>query len=213
MYVEQIPTGGDRNFAYLIADDTTGHAAVVDPSFAPEAIAARSKALGFVVRYILITHDHGDHTNGNDILKALTGATVISHQNSAIPTDTRVADEDVVALGSLLIRVLHTPGHTQGHVCYHVEDAVFTGDTLFVGKIGGSDLAEGARLEFDSLHKKLLALPDETRVFPGHDYGINPTSTIGDERRTNPFLLQPDLKAFIDLKRNWPEYKRIHGIA
>ena len=109
--------------------------------------------------------------------------------------------------------VLHTPGHTEDSICLYVGDAVFTGDTLFVGKIGGTDFGAQARAEYESLHQKLLVLPDTTRVFPGHHYGTAPESTIGHERRTNPFLIQPDFETFVDLKRNWTAYKKAHGIA
>ena len=109
--------------------------------------------------------------------------------------------------------ILHTPGHTEDSICIHIEDAVFTGDTLFVGKVGGTGFGSGAREEYASLHKKLLVLPDSTRVFPGHDYGTAAQSTIGRERRTNPFLLQPNFEAFVHLKQNWLSYKKEHGIA
>ena len=88
-----------------------------------------------------------------------------------------------------------------------------TGDTLFVGKVGGTDYGAGARAEYDSLHRKLMVLPDETEVWPGHDVGVAPRSTIGHEKRTNPFLRCEDFAAFVELKRNWLEYKRRHGIA
>ena len=116
-------------------------------------------------------------------------------------------------MGNLTIQIIHTPGHTDDSVCLYVGDAVFTGDTLFIGKIGGTDFGDHARQQYDSLHKKLLILPDATRVFPGHNVGVAPESTILHERETNPFLLQPDVEAFIDLKRNWLEYKKTHGIA
>jgi len=108
---------------------------------------------------------------------------------------------------------LHTPGHTPDSICLYVGDAVITGDTLFVGKVGGTDLGNGAKTEYDSLHEKLLILPDDTRVFPGHDYGTAPQSTIANERETNPFLAQPNFSAFVGLKQNWAAYKEEHGIA
>ncbi len=212
MLVEQIRTGGDRNFSDLVADETRRVCAVVDPSFAPDLVAEKAATLGFRVEYVLVTHDHFDHTNGNARLKELTGAQVVMHRMSEENCDVRVDNGDVLPLGALSITVIHTPGHTRGHACYLVEDAVFTGDTLFVGKVGGSDFAEGARQEWESLHTKLLSLPDNTRVFPGHDYGVRPFSTIGDERRSNPFLLQPDFPSFLKLKMNWAEYKKLHGI-
>ena len=109
--------------------------------------------------------------------------------------------------------ILHTPGHTEDSICLYVGDAVFTGDTLFVGKIGGTGFGRQARTEYESLHQKLMTLPDDTRVFPGHNYGAAPESTIGHERQTNPFLLQPNFEAFVHLKKNWTAYKKEHGIA
>ncbi len=89
---------------------------------------------------------------------------------------------------------------------------LITGDTLFVGKVGGTHDADSARLEYDSLRGKICSLPPETEVWPGHDYGVRPSSTIGDELRENPFLLRATFESFLDLKSNWAEYKRIHGI-
>jgi len=92
------------------------------------------------------------------------------------------------------------------------ENILLTGDTLFVGKVGGTDLGRGARAEYDSLNKKLMKLPDETKVYPGHDYGVAPSSTIGREKETNPFILCKSFEEFVDFKANWAEYKRRHGI-
>jgi glyoxylase-like metal-dependent hydrolase (beta-lactamase superfamily II) len=90
---------------------------------------------------------------------------------------------------------------------------LFTGDTLFVGKVGGTGYGDDAREEYDSLHQKLMTLPDDTVVWPGHDYGVAPQSTIGHEKETNPFILRPDFQSFVELKRNWLAYKAEHGIA
>jgi len=212
MTITQILTGGDRNFGYVLADEGSNEAALVDPSYAPERLVKCAEEAGYRVRYILVTHDHDDHTNGNARAKALTGAKVVMHRLGRGEADVRVDDGDTITLGRLSIRALHTPGHNPAHVCYYVGDAVFTGDTLFVGKVGGTDFGEQARQEYESLHGKLLLLPGETRVFPGHNYGLQSESTIAHERETNPFLLQPDFASFVDLKRNWAEYKRTHGI-
>ena len=90
---------------------------------------------------------------------------------------------------------------------------MFTGDTLFVGKVGGTDLVDGARKQFDALHSRLMRLPDSTRVLPGHDVGVRPESTILHERETNPFIVRTRFEDFVDLKRNWARYKEEHGIA
>lgn len=212
MVVKQFRTGGDRNFGYLVADDGTGRAAVIDASYDPESIYDYASAHGYQIDYVFSTHCHGDHTNGNQTMARLTGRQALLLGDREPVSGTVIADGVKLSLGNLEIRVLHTPGHTEDAICFYVGDAVFTGDTLFVGKVGGTDLGEGARAEYMSLHGKLLALPDGTRVFPGHDVGVAPESTIAHERDTNPFLLCPDLASFVDLKRNWAAYKLEHGI-
>lgn len=213
VYVKQFQTGGDRNFGYLIADESTKKAVVVDASYAPESIVEFARANGYSIQYVFSTHDHFDHTNGNAEMEALVGKEALLFGSIDPATGVAVEDNARFPLGDLEIVVLHTPGHTADAICLLVGDAVFTGDTLFVGKVGGTDLGDGARAEYESLHKKLLTLPDDTCVFPGHNVGVAPESTIAHERKTNPFLLQPDFEAFVDLKRNWAAYKKEHGIA
>lgn len=213
MFVKQFPTGGDRNFGYLVADEASGKACVIDASYAPEEIVEYARESGYEIEYVFSTHDHHDHTNGNRVVERMTGKRALLYGDTDPQTGRSVADGTQLPLGSLAITILHTPGHTPDAICVLVNGAVFTGDTLFVGKVGGTDLAEGARAEYESLHGKLMALPDETKVYPGHDVGVAPVSTVGHERATNPFLVQPDYPAFVDLKRNWAEYKREHGIA
>ncbi len=213
MFVKQFLTGGDRNFGYLVADEFSRLAVVIDPSYSPKLIYDFAKENGYEIRYIFNTHNHYDHTNGNDIIMELTGIRPLLFGDEIPDAGTPIADGLQLALGDLDIKILHTPGHTEDSMCIYIGDAVFTGDTLFVGKVGGTDFGNNARKEYNSLHDKLLTLPDSTRVFPGHDYGVAPESTILNERKTNPFLLQPDLESFIHLKRNWAEYKKIHGIA
>jgi len=213
MFVHQIPTGGDRNFAYLVGDESTRFAVVIDPSYQPNAVVRTAEEHGLKIVRAFCTHDHHDHTNGNAEFERLTGVCPLLFGDTDPETRQRVEDGAAFPLGDLAVRIIHTPGHTTDSICFHIGDAVFTGDTLFVGKVGGTDLGDGAATEYDSLHNKLLTLPDETRVFPGHDVGVAPESTIGHERETNPFLLRPDLESFVDLKRNWAAYKEEHGIA
>ncbi len=213
MIVRQILTGGDRNFAYLVGDPTSGVAAVIDPSYAPRKPVDAASEAGLTIARAFCTHGHHDHTNGNDRFETLTGVRPLLFGDTDPETGREVADGAVFPLGDLEVRVLHTPGHSPDSICLLVSDAVFTGDTLFVGKVGGTDLGDGAASQYRSLHEKLLQLPPATRVFPGHDVGASPQSTIGHERETNPFLLRPDLAAFVDLKRHWAEYKKEHGIA
>jgi glyoxylase-like metal-dependent hydrolase (beta-lactamase superfamily II) len=213
MYVKQFLTGGDRNYGYLVADEFSNKAIIIDPSYSPKDILDFANKNDYKIEYIFNTHDHYDHTNGNRTIKKLTGIQPLMYDDIEPKSGKRISDGVTFELGNLEIKIIHTPGHTEDSICIYVGDAVFTGDTLFVGKVGGTGLGADARTEYNSLHKKLLLLPDVTRVFPGHNYGVAPESTILNEKKTNPFLLQPDLDAFIDLKRNWAEYKRIHGIA
>jgi len=213
MFIEQVPVGGDRNFEYLVADEEEKKAIVIDPSFSPERLVELARTKSYEILYVFNTHNHSDHTNGNAVIERLTNHHALLYGSADLLTGLRVVDGAVFPLGKLEARIIHTPGHTPDSICILVGDAVFTGDTLFVGKVGGTDFADGAQTEYASLHEKLLALPDATRVFPGHEYGIAPTSTIGNERRTNPFLLQPDFESFVHLKQNWLSYKKEHGIA
>jgi hydroxyacylglutathione hydrolase len=210
MIFEQIRAGGDRNFAYLIGNAETHRAAVVDPAYSPELVLERAAAHELSVRFLINTHSHFDHASGNEY--------VLSHTDATLVTNETKADGDELVLGSLTLRIIHTPGHTGDSICVltaepGIPGKLVTGDTLFVGKVGGTDFGSGARAEYESLHKKLLVLPPETEVWPGHDYGIAPSSTIGHEIETNPFLLREDFAAFVNLKRNWLEYKEEHGIA
>jgi len=209
MIFEQIRTGGDRNFAYLIGDEETKRAALVDPSNSPDACVDHAESRGLTVVYVINTHGHYDHTDGNQTACRRTGAKVVGYGRRA---EVSVGDGDRLGLGKLSLEILHTPGHTDDCICILAEGYLVTGDTLFVGKVGGTDFSSGAQQEFESL-KKLMQLPDDTSIWPGHDYGVAPTSTIGHEKETNPFIQRlGDFDDFVDLKRNWAEYKRKHGI-
>lgn len=211
MVFEQIPIGGDRNFAYLIGDEESGKAAVVDPAFNPQRALERVNAHNLTVVFLINTHAHYDHAGGNDLILSRTGAQLLAGGHGGVP------DNHKVVLGQVELSFIHTPGHTQDSICVLVTEPgsagkLVTGDTLFVGKIGGTGFGDDARAEYDSLHEKLMILPDKTEVWPGHDYGVAPSSTIGNEKRTNPFILRENFDDFVHLKRNWAEYKRKHGI-
>ncbi|MCI2426598.1 MBL fold metallo-hydrolase [Candidatus Acetothermia bacterium] len=212
MFIKQFATGGDRNFGYIVVDETSAKAVVIDPSFSPKRIVNFALKHGYKIEYIFITHNHPDHTNGKEIIETLTGKRALLFGQINPISGLRVEDKTTFPLGRLMVTILHTPGHTPESICIQIGDALFTGDTLFVGKVGGTTSRAAARAEYASLHSKLLVLPDETRVFPGHDYGTAPQSTIGIERRENPFLVAPDFAAFLYLKENWAAYKKEHGI-
>ena len=213
MFVKQFLTGGDRNYAYLVADETSKKAVVIDPSYAPDALVDFANEQGYGIEYVFNTHGHYDHTNGNAALQQRAGKKALLYGDTDPQSGLKVEHEARFPLGALEVVVLHTPGHTDDSICLHISDAIFTGDTLFVGKVGGTDFGQQAKTEYESLHKVLMRLPEETRVFPGHNYGAAPESTIQRERETNPFLRQKDFEAFVDLKRNWAAYKKAHGIA
>jgi len=213
MLVETIRTGGDRNLAYLVADADTMTAAIIDPSFSPRAVIRVAEDLHLDIRYAFCTHGHIDHTNGNGVIRSVLGIEPLLYGDTESASGRSILHGSQLPLGGLIIEILHTPGHTDDSICLLIDDAVFTGDTLFVGKVGGTGFGRDALAEYDSLHQRLMALPDHVRVFPGHDYGVAPSSTIGAERGTNPFLLQPDFESFVHLKQTWDQYKLEHGIA
>ncbi len=211
MIFEQIVTAGDRCFSYLIGDEQTKAAAVIDPAYSPELVLERAAASGLEVKYLVNTHGHPDHTNGNGHVLAGTSAGLLAWGNGVSE------DGQIVEMGEVSMKFIHTPGHTEDGICILVTapgetPRLCTGDTLFVGKVGGTGLGDDARQEYEALHESVMTLPGETEVWPGHDYGTAPTSTIANEIATNPFLLCDSLEGFIDLKANWDAYKKEHGI-
>ncbi len=211
MIFKQILSGGDRNFGYLVGCEETKLAAVIDPSPDPAPCFQEAEALGLKVIYVINTHVHYDHTGGNDFFSGKSEAKIVTHSSSMIG-DILVEEGETLELGNLELNFIHTPGHTDESMCVLVGEELVTGDTLFVGKIGGTYTRGDAEVEFESL-KKLLKLEDGIRVWPGHNYGVKPSSTIGEERVSNPFLQRIDnINEFIWLKENWAQYKIDHGI-
>ena len=197
MFFKQVIQRGD-NFSYIIADDTTKEAAVVDPSFNADAIIRIVRDQNLNAKYVINTHDHGDHTASNEDFRSKFGAKVVAHELSHVNKDVSVVDGDVVRVGEIAIKVIHTPGHTQDSICLLVDDKLLTGDTLFVGECGRTDLPGGSAEDmYHSLFDKLMRLDDNIKVYPGHDYGPKPHSTIGVERRTNYTLQKRTVDEFI----------------
>jgi glyoxylase-like metal-dependent hydrolase (beta-lactamase superfamily II) len=211
---EQIRTGGDRNFGYLVGDRAAAVAALIDPSHDPETLVERADGQGLEVQLIINTHGHPDHTNGNRRAKELTGAPLAAYQTAESQPDIPLEDGQSIEMGSLSLRFLHTPGHADDHLLIHLPEqrVAITGDLLFVGKIGGTGTEEGARAEYDSLERVLEELPDDTTIWPGHDYGCRPSSTIALEKATNPFLRCSGFDDFLELKRSWLAFKTEHGL-
>jgi hydroxyacylglutathione hydrolase len=212
---EQIRAGGDRNFGYLLGDRDSKQGVLIDPSYSPEAFVQRAKDQGLTVTHVINTHGHPDHTNGNATAAQLTMAPVTAFAGSAlVHPDLGVSDEQELEVGGLRLQFLHVPGHCPDHLVVYERSwrILITGDLLFVGKVGGTGNDADASTEWASLQRLLDRFPNDAMVWPGHDYGVRPSSTIGLERATNPFLCCSDLNAFIALKRDWPIVKQRLGL-
>lgn len=210
IFFQQLEVGQHAVFAYLIGDLDTGDALVVDPADNVDQLIRLAEQNGLSIGSIVNTHGHVDHIMGNAEMKAKTDAKIVIHEAEAPylekigdiwlemfaaqkspPADVLIRDGDYLPIGSQRWQVLHTPGHTPGGICLYQSTLglCLTGDTLFVGSVGRVDgpLASGAQL-LDSIRNRLLVLPDETKIYPGHNYGLVPFSTIGIERIENPFV-------------------------
>ncbi|MEO6092391.1 MAG: MBL fold metallo-hydrolase [Novosphingobium sp.] len=193
---------GEGCLSYLIACEESCAAAVIDPALdLVDRYVGELGIHGLRLRLIIDTHTHADHFSGARELRRRCDAPIVMHRHSPAPhIDLRVEDGHSLPLGALRLRVLHTPGHTLDSMAIHVEDRVFTGDTMLIGGTGRSDLPSGNPEQlFDSLFGKLLALPDETLVYPAHDYKGRDHTTIGDERATNPRLAKTRREDFVAL--------------
>jgi glyoxylase-like metal-dependent hydrolase (beta-lactamase superfamily II) len=212
---EQIRAGGDRNFGYLLGDRDTGRGVLIDPSYSPEGFVQRASEQGLIVTHVINTHGHPDHTNGNAKAAELTAAPVAAFAGSSLVSpELGLGDEQELEVGGLRLQFLHVPGHCPDHLVVYEPSwrILITGDLLFVGKVGGTTNDDDARTEWASLRRLLDRFPDDATVWPGHDYGVRPSSTIGLERGTNPFLRCPDVAAFMALKRDWPAVKQRLGL-
>lgn len=208
MLHEILPVGPLQCNCSVIGDEASREAMVIDPGDDIDSILAILQRHQLKLKQIVITHAHIDHVGGAMKLKRATGAPILLNQNDhallqmldvqagwigvpppgAVTIDAPLAHADTVRLGSLAATVMHTPGHTEGSVCLYFEPQkkLIAGDTLFAGSIGRTDLPGGSFEHImRSLHQRVLALPDETIVIPGH----GPLTTIGEERESNPFLV------------------------
>ena len=188
MIIKQMAIGYMDNFSYLIGCENTRQALVIDPGPDVEQIVSVAQKEDLEIVTIVNTHGHGDHTAGNAALKSRTGARVIIHERDGDrypDADVLLSSEKTLQLGDISLDVIPTPGHTPGGICLHAQGNLFTGDTLFVGDSGRTDLAGGDRSTLGKSIRRLMELPDDTVVWPGHDYGPSPSSTIGWEKRNN----------------------------
>jgi hydroxyacylglutathione hydrolase len=192
----------------MIGDEATQTCAVIDPAFDPQKILNIVNDAGYTITHVINTHGHSDHTSGNAAIIEATGAQLCIHKSDSeqvtrlltrvlsrfmggkgSPKASRILeDNDIIAIGETELKVLHTPGHTPGSICIYTEGHVFTGDTLFVQAVGRTDLPGGSSKQLlTSVHEKIYTLPEDTKVWPGHDYGPSPSSTVAAEKQNNPF--------------------------
>ena len=209
MIIEQIEVGNFAVFAYIVGCEESGEGIVIDPADQVGHLLQVAKNRNIEkIKYIVNTHCHADHTGGNREMKELTNAQIVIHKDDAErlanpsalalqifqveaspPADITVEEGDRIEFGRQFLNVIHTPGHTPGGMSLYSNGYVFTGDTLFIGGIGRTDLPGGSMSQLLlSIKNKLFTLPDDTLVFPGHNYGTSPQSTIGKEKQYNPFV-------------------------
>ena len=198
MFFKQIQQHSD-NFTYIIADEETREAAVVDSSYNADEIIKTIKTQKLQLKYIINTHGHSDHTAGNTELQSIFGAKIVAHKQSKIHPDIQVDEADTLNVGKISLKIIYTPGHTADSICLLIDDQkLLTGDTLFVGECGRTDFPGGnTKSMYESLNT-LTKLNDNVEVYPGHDYGLKPSSTIGEEKKSNYTLQQRSLKEFIE---------------
>ena len=209
MVFEQFEVGSFAVFCYLIGDEEAQEGLFIDPADETDELIAKAKAHGLNrIKYIVNTHSHVDHVMGNAAMAKKTGAKIVIHEKdgealtrtpadllemfSATPSpppDILVKEGDIIQVGTIGLKVIPTPGHSPGGMSLYLEGMVFTGDTLFVGSVGRTDLPGSSWDVMEaSIREKLYVLPGDTVVYPGHNYGSTPSSTIQYERRHNPFV-------------------------
>jgi len=209
MKIIQTPVGHMEVFCYLIYDEESGEGILIDPAGDEDHLLELLEEHNVKLLYIVNTHGHADHTCGNDRLRDATGGVVVMHVLDDLffrkpeiqewsktlgfdpsgPANIQIEDGDELTFGGLTMKFIHTPGHTPGSCCILIDGNLFTGDTLFVSAAGRTDLPGSSFADLiESLMTKILRLPPETVIWPGHDYGDRPHSTLRHEMETNPYL-------------------------
>ena len=199
--------GPMENFVYLVGDKNTREVLVVDPAWQVDTILRVAKEEGLQIKGALVSHYHFDHTNGIEELLGSVDCPIYVNRNDAPFMEFShecikgVDSGDKVRVGDVEIELIHTPGHTPGSQCFHVDKQLISGDTLFIGACGRTDLPGGDTQEmYYTLTQRLMKFDDSTILCPGHNYSSKSTSTMGDEKRTNPYLMCDSLQNFLRLR-------------
>ncbi len=200
MKVHQIQVGNMQNFTYIVEDEDTSEAILIDPSWDLIELELIIKRNNLKIKYIVNTHHHFDHTQGNEAMVESTKAPIIQHESSELKHDITVKDGDYIEFGNSKLKVLHTPGHSKDSICLIGDNKIFSGDTLFVGNCGRIDLPGGSAKElYHSLFDVLHSLDDNLVLYSGHNYGISAISTIGEEKTTNPVMQKRTEQQFVEM--------------
>jgi glyoxylase-like metal-dependent hydrolase (beta-lactamase superfamily II) len=190
--------GNMQNFSYIVYDEHDKVGAIIDPSWDLEKIFEFLEKNNISAKFIINTHTHFDHVLGNDQVAEITKAAIIQHEKSTLKKDRSVREGEIINIGQVELEVLYTPGHSEDSICLIMnKESIITGDTLFVGNIGRVDLPGSSPANmYDSL-SRVANLDGSLVVYPGHNYGMTPTSTILNERTNNPMLNFKSKQAFL----------------
>jgi len=204
LVIKQYEIGPLNNFLYLLGDESTKEMAMVDPAWDVPFLCEEVKKMGFKITKVFLTHAHPDHVNGLDELLSYHNVPVYisKYEAPALRKNLKnlvdIKDKEKLSIGQATLETIHTPGHTPGCQCFFFDGNLISGDTLFIDGCGRCDLPGGdARVMYHSLYNILMKLPNNTILYPGHNYGPIPTDTIGGQKKTNPYLQSNNLEEFL----------------
>lgn len=200
MKVHQFQVGNMENFTYILEDEESGEAIILDPSWNLDEIQKEIVRRDLKIKYIVNTHHHFDHTLGNEAMAKETHAQILQHESSTLKHDISLVDRQEIIFGNSKLTVFHTPGHSKDSICLVGDGKIFTGDTLFVGNCGRVDLPGGSARElYHSLFDILGKMDENLILYPGHNYGSTPISTLGKEKQINFVLQNRSEQEFVEL--------------
>lgn len=200
MKVHQFQVGNMENFTYILEDEESGEAIILDPSWNLDEIQKEIVRRDLKIKYIVNTHHHFDHTLGNEAMAKETTAQILQHESSTLKHDISLVDRQKIKFGNSELTVFHTPGHSKDSICLVGDGKIFSGDTLFVGNCGRVDLPGGSARElYHSLFDILVKMDENLILYPGHNYGSTPISTLGKEKQNNFVLQKRSEQEFVEL--------------